>query len=134
MYTIPPKNIPEREEVKRMIRELSNILPMTNEQVLFRAVQKYYEQKIYKLRAKTSGDWTRMKVQLILEQHHECYYCHRYISYRLATLDHKIPTGRGGGNEYDNLCACCEPCNLEKDVMTEDEFLSSKLSTIPVLT
>ena len=40
------------------------------------------------------------------------------------TIDHKVPVGRGGNDEIDNLVAACRPCNAEKRNMTQDEYLS----------
>lgn len=40
------------------------------------------------------------------------------------TIDHKVPVGRGGDDDMDNLIAACRPCNAEKRNMTHDEYLS----------
>ena len=43
-----------------------------------------------------------------------------------ASLDHKIPLCRGGTNKADNLVVCCIGCNMEKNNMTENEFVRGK--------
>ena len=40
-----------------------------------------------------------------------------------ATLDHRVPIGRGGRTEESNLVAACLACNLEKHTQTDVEFL-----------
>ena len=59
-----------------------------------------------------------------------CYYCRREMTKdrkaRLpgstATLDHKIPTARGGSGRRGNLVAACHACNNAKGDLTEVEF------------
>ncbi|QDZ20313.1 HNHc domain-containing protein [Chloropicon primus] len=42
---------------------------------------------------------------------HKCQYCG---STKNLTLDHVIPTSRGGGTEWDNLVTACNKCNQKK--------------------
>lgn len=135
MYKDPPKErqFPTRDEAKKMLTELSELIPWTREQILFRALEKYYLTHKYKIGAKMSGDWQRIKYQLVIDQRHECFYCHKYLSHKQATVDHKIPSGRGGTDDYDNLCAACQPCNNEKGVMNELEFKEALSTGIPLV-
>lgn len=55
-----------------------------------------------------------------------CVYCGR----QAATVDHVIPRSRGGDSSWENLVACCAPCNLRKGNRTLDE-LGWTLSTTP---
>lgn len=42
---------------------------------------------------------------------HTCQYCGCKEN---LTLDHIIPSSRGGTNDWDNLTTACKPCNLRK--------------------
>jgi 5-methylcytosine-specific restriction endonuclease McrA len=44
-----------------------------------------------------------------------CQYCgRRFTSSKGLTLDHVIPRVRGGTNTWENVVACCSPCNAKK--------------------
>ncbi len=49
---------------------------------------------------------------------HKCAYCG---STRQLTIDHIIPTSRGGLNTWDNLVCCCYSCNIKKSNRTPEE-------------
>lgn len=52
---------------------------------------------------------------------HRCQYCgHRQESADL-TLDHVVPSSRGGRNEWANLVAACKRCNHRKADRTPEE-------------
>lgn len=48
----------------------------------------------------------------------KCVYCG---ATRNLTIDHIIPTSRGGGNEWTNLVCCCISCNTKKGNRTPEE-------------
>lgn len=48
---------------------------------------------------------------VLARDRHRCAYC----SKRANTVDHVIPTSRGGRNTWDNLVAACYKCNNKKD-------------------
>ena len=41
-----------------------------------------------------------------------CQYCG--VERSSLTVDHVIPRSRGGGSSWDNIVACCAPCNRRK--------------------
>lgn len=47
-----------------------------------------------------------------------CCYCGRPAS----TVDHVIPKSRGGDSSWENLVACCSPCNVRKGDKTLDQL------------
>lgn len=47
-----------------------------------------------------------------------CAYCSRPAD----TVDHVIPRSRGGDSSWENLVACCGPCNLRKGDRTLGEL------------
>ncbi|HET9026773.1 MAG TPA: HNH endonuclease [Trueperaceae bacterium] len=50
---------------------------------------------------------------------HTCQYCAKH-TFDL-TLDHVMPRSRGGPTTWDNVVACCKPCNAKKRDRTPDE-------------
>lgn len=52
----------------------------------------------------------------------ECYYCGTPLTPSNRTIDHMIPTARGGINRKENRVWCCRKCNAAKMDMTVEEF------------
>ena len=48
----------------------------------------------------------------------KCVYCN---STKNLTIDHIIPSSRGGGNDFLNLVCCCNACNTKKGNRTPEE-------------
>jgi 5-methylcytosine-specific restriction endonuclease McrA len=65
----------------------------------------------------------RQRWRLYEEQDRICGYCHLPV-HRIWgwTVDHKIPTSRGGSDLAENLIGACKGCNSEKADMTDIEF------------
>jgi 5-methylcytosine-specific restriction endonuclease McrA len=56
-----------------------------------------------------------------------CEYCGDDLGYRRdMTQDHRTPVCRGGSDAIDNLAVACARCNMEKNIMTEDEYAQWK--------
>ena len=51
----------------------------------------------------------------------ECQYCGVVVSKSDFTVDHVLPSSRGGPWAWDNLVAACHPCNNYKDNKTPQE-------------
>jgi 5-methylcytosine-specific restriction endonuclease McrA len=51
---------------------------------------------------------------ILLRDRHTCQFCGRVLPAFELTLDHVIPRSRGGHTDWDNLVACCHPCNNRK--------------------
>lgn len=49
---------------------------------------------------------------------HRCVYCGAHA----GTVDHVLPRSRGGANTWQNLVACCRPCNNRKGNQTPEEM------------
>ena len=47
-----------------------------------------------------------------------CGYCQKPA----ATVDHVIPKSRGGDSSWENLVACCGPCNVRKGDKTLEQL------------
>jgi 5-methylcytosine-specific restriction endonuclease McrA len=50
-----------------------------------------------------------------------CQYCHRTGNSSDLTLDHVVPRSRKGESSWENLVACCNPCNNRKGNRTPEE-------------
>lgn len=51
---------------------------------------------------------------ILLRDRNTCQYCGVVLSSSDLTLDHVIPRSRGGVSTWENLVACCHPCNHRK--------------------
>ena len=58
---------------------------------------------------------------IMLRDRYTCQYCQRLFDGKKLTLDHVIPRSRGGGSAWENLVACCHPCNNRKADRTPAE-------------
>jgi 5-methylcytosine-specific restriction endonuclease McrA len=44
----------------------------------------------------------------------KCVYCHNPVPYNKATIDHRFPKSKGGGDYKYNYFLACETCNQHK--------------------
>ena len=51
---------------------------------------------------------------ILLRDRNTCQYCGLVMSSSELTLDHVVPRSRGGSSTWENLVACCHPCNRRK--------------------
>src|SRR5450631_4731098 len=51
---------------------------------------------------------------ILLRDRNTCQYCSVVLPSRELTLDPVIPRSRGGLSTWENLVACCHPCNRRK--------------------
>ncbi len=58
---------------------------------------------------------------ILMRDRFSCQYCHRILPSGELTLDHVIPRSRAGETTWENLVACCNPCNNRKGNRTPDE-------------
>lgn len=58
---------------------------------------------------------------ILMRDRYTCQYCHRVLPAGELTLDHVIPRSRCGGSTWENLVACCHPCNNRKGSRTPEE-------------
>ena len=71
---------------------------------------------------------------LFARDNYSCQYCGRHRSElrgrQFLTRDHILPLSRGGGNTWQNVVACCSPCNNRKGNRLPDE-VGLKLLSVP---
>jgi 5-methylcytosine-specific restriction endonuclease McrA len=58
---------------------------------------------------------------ILMRDRYTCQYCHRTLPSGELTLDHVIPRSRAGESNWENLVACCNPCNNRKGNRTPEE-------------
>jgi 5-methylcytosine-specific restriction endonuclease McrA len=58
----------------------------------------------------------------------KCQYCSQKLSYSEITIDHILPSSRGGPTSWTNCVACCKPCNKAKANKTPEEAQLKLLS------
>jgi 5-methylcytosine-specific restriction endonuclease McrA len=58
---------------------------------------------------------------ILMRDRYTCQYCHRTLSSAELTLDHVVPRSRAGESAWENLVACCHPCNNRKGGRTPEE-------------
>jgi 5-methylcytosine-specific restriction endonuclease McrA len=51
---------------------------------------------------------------ILLRDRNSCQYCGDTLPSGELTLDHVVPRSRGGLSTWENLVACCHPCNRQK--------------------
>jgi len=51
---------------------------------------------------------------ILLRDRNTCQYCGAVLASGELTLDHVVPRSRGGLSTWENLVACCHPCNHRK--------------------
>lgn len=56
---------------------------------------------------------------LMHRDHYTCQYCS--VKTGTLTIDHILPTSRGGTDAWDNVVACCQHCNVKKGNKTPKE-------------
>lgn len=62
-----------------------------------------------------------------------CQYCSKKLHWESITIDHVMPSSRGGKTEWTNCVACCKSCNRRKDDRTPEEagMFLMKRPTVP---
>lgn len=63
---------------------------------------------------------------ILTRDRHRCVYCNE----KATTVDHIIPSSRGGKNSWENLVAACKKCNSKKADKTLSQ-LGWKLDYVP---
>ena len=67
---------------------------------------------------------------ILMRDRYTCQYCLESVTAGELTMDHVIPRSRGGETSWENVVACCIPCNNKKGNRTPEEA-GMKLSRPP---
>ncbi len=74
-------------------------------------------------RAYDDPTYKRNRLRVLERDGYTCQYCQRPA----RTVDHLVPVARGGGNEVDNLVACCSECNSRRGQATQTQDIRARL-------
>lgn len=96
------KELPNDIDVSKFIRSV-NFYIEKPEIILL----KYYSGVPY-------GEVTFNRKNLFLRDHNQCQYCGLYFSNCKLTIDHVIPSSKGGPTSFENCVSACYPCNVRK--------------------
>jgi 5-methylcytosine-specific restriction endonuclease McrA len=58
---------------------------------------------------------------ILMRDRYTCQYCLTMLPSAELTLDHVVPRSRAGETAWENLVACCNPCNNRKGNRTPEE-------------
>lgn len=58
---------------------------------------------------------------ILIRDHYTCQYCAETLPAAALTLDHVMPRSRHGKSSWENLVACCYPCNNAKGDRTPEQ-------------
>ncbi|MBN2712337.1 MAG: HNH endonuclease [Planctomycetes bacterium] len=61
------------------------------------------------------------RANILKRDGYQCQYCGRQLSNTSGTVDHVLPTSRGGKHRWKNVAAACVSCNGKKDNKTPEE-------------
>lgn len=62
------------------------------------------------------------KKNIVLRDHSTCQYCGSVVSLDKASIDHILPSSRGGQYVWTNVATSCVTCNQAKGDKTPDEW------------
>jgi 5-methylcytosine-specific restriction endonuclease McrA len=69
------------------------------------------------MKCKTAVRFSRSNVYL--RDEHVCQYCGDKLEKKECTLDHVLPTSKGGKSVWENTVCACGPCNANKADQTK---------------
>lgn len=52
----------------------------------------------------------------------QCAICGKHITLEEMTIDHIVPTSKGGDGSFSNMQCACDSCNCMKHYLTNEEF------------
>ena len=125
---IPPSVKVKKDNIIRYVKSLSDLLPITdivwekgqfdthrlvNPEVCGTDYQQGFDQ-----------GFENRKAAVLYRDAYVCQYCGINCIQvgRVATVDHVIPTSRGGTDTFLNLVTACLECNQKKGKLTAEEF------------
>jgi 5-methylcytosine-specific restriction endonuclease McrA len=109
-----------KKAVKLMVKQRVEVISSTTRELhegfflpkvlrLLKAINATFNKKIP---FSKSGVFTR--------DNYVCMYCGKHLNAKTATVDHVLPTSKGGKNNFLNCVTSCKPCNSWKS----DKLLS----------
>lgn len=119
-------SITKLQKLKLKKLQKLNSIPKTRGEMIQKAVDRYINFKMERYRF---GQFKRKHFPFIYERDGGmCWFCHQPVSETECTLDHLTPSRRSGKLKVSNLAVCCKECNLDKGMLTAEEYIKIKFS------
>ncbi len=100
-----------------VLKTTTRVIKSVSRSILVPSVIKWVKfiRKLYKGKV----PWNKKNV--LIRDKNQCQYCRTYFSTERLTIDHIIPSSRGGKNTFVNCVASCKICNNKKGDRTPNE-------------
>jgi len=102
--------------VARAEEEASNIIHSTRLAMRIPSVIRLLEYRRIPHQARALS-----RKNILLRDRNTCQYCGQALAAAELTLDHVVPRSQGGKSAWENLVACCHPCNNRKGDQTPEQ-------------
>jgi len=132
----PIQMVDWKEAVCMIMKEKADVVSTYADKMIRSAREAFEMPKIIRLRkyvnvAKKAALLRYSRRNILIRDNHECQYCGKKCEGKDATLDHVLPSSRGGKSTWTNIVLACTKCNNKKDDRTPREA-GMKLSKEPV--
>lgn len=89
--------------------------------LIAKALTRYYANKVETLNYQ---EWKKEIFEEVYRRDlSQCYWCIKKLLRTEVTLDHLVPTSRGGSPlSKKNVVVCCVECNQDKGSLTDEEY------------
>lgn len=108
---------PERCKLHSRLKQAKWRREATRKEIKAKTLQVAYRQTTGRLYTLTLDE-----ARQIIDDPPNCPYCGIRIPWQKLSIDHKLPTSRGGTNDKENLAWVDLDCNLVKGNLTADEY------------
>jgi 5-methylcytosine-specific restriction endonuclease McrA len=135
----PISCIPARDAVTRVVAGTCEVISNYNIRIKtanpdlvvhWPSVIRSLDPKVKKLRSIPS----LTDESLYYRDHATCAYCGKGLTIQEVTMDHVVPSSKGGPKTWDNIVAACTKCNSEKDNLpASGKWLPKRLPYTPTI-
>lgn len=111
-----------KKAVTLVIMQKAEILGEYNYEIRSPNVSIKMPSVIRKIKAKFKyRDVSFNRRNLFMRDNYRCQYCNKHKLYSELTFDHVIPVAQNGETTWENIVACCKPCNIKKAGRTPEQ-------------
>lgn len=113
---LPLSTIGWQEAIKYMVLDKARVLAWHDDWIVRSAKWETPVPSVIMLTdyMKTKSAVRFSRANVYLRDEGICQYCAKPVEKKLSTLDHVMPTSRGGKSTWDNCVTACGPCNSHK--------------------
>jgi len=122
----PIQMVDWKEAITMIMKEKADIVSTYADKMIRSAYEAFEMPKIIRLRkyvnvAKKATILRYSRRNILIRDNHKCQYCGKKCVGKDATLDHVLPSSRGGKSSWTNIVLACTKCNNKKDDRTPKE-------------